>query len=184
MYNHVERGLQFPSCSHERHWGASHYFVRPSIPIGQPYAHTASNSKEVPYSYNLSNTRRIVENAFGRLKARFCFIWEAFWMPNRISKLRAFCTCGSPRRTVWSDCGKMRQVLCTQSPLVPHRRPVTGGTNSGTPLPMAGRAHRLSPHYIQRNGKVQSSSVNPTYPFWSTKENLHQWFLVCLIFLL
>ncbi|XP_077531229.1 uncharacterized protein LOC144143334 [Haemaphysalis longicornis] len=51
-----------------------------AFPLGahlqKPYAHAASDSKEATYNYNLSKTKRIVENAFGRLKARFRFIMK------------------------------------------------------------------------------------------------------------
>ncbi|KAL1442756.1 hypothetical protein MTO96_046256 [Rhipicephalus appendiculatus] len=40
----------------------------------KPYANAPSGSKQEVFNYNLSKSRRIVENAFGRVKARFTFI--------------------------------------------------------------------------------------------------------------
>ncbi|CAN8011069.1 unnamed protein product [Ixodes pacificus] len=40
----------------------------------KPFASATSETREAVFNYNLSKTRRIVENAFGRLKARFRII--------------------------------------------------------------------------------------------------------------
>lgn len=42
----------------------------------KPYANASSETREASFNYNLSKTRRIAENAFGRLKARFRFIMK------------------------------------------------------------------------------------------------------------
>lgn len=42
----------------------------------KPYANAQSVSKEAVFNYNLSKSRRIVENAFGLVKARLRFIMK------------------------------------------------------------------------------------------------------------
>lgn len=44
--------------------------------LQKPYANAQPDTQERAYNYNLSKNRRIVENAFGRLKARFRFIMK------------------------------------------------------------------------------------------------------------
>ncbi|KAL1447466.1 hypothetical protein MTO96_044281 [Rhipicephalus appendiculatus] len=44
--------------------------------LQKPYANAQPDTQERAYNYNLSKTRRVVENAFGRVKARFRFIMK------------------------------------------------------------------------------------------------------------
>lgn len=44
--------------------------------LQKPYANAWPNTPEYEFNYNLSKSRRIVENAFGRMKARFRFVMK------------------------------------------------------------------------------------------------------------
>ncbi|CAN7985568.1 unnamed protein product [Ixodes hexagonus] len=44
--------------------------------LQKPYPNASPDSSEAAYNYNLSKTRRIVDNAFGRQKARFRFLMK------------------------------------------------------------------------------------------------------------
>ncbi|XP_075538681.1 uncharacterized protein LOC142573058 [Dermacentor variabilis] len=44
--------------------------------LQKPYANALPNTPEHAFNYNLSKSRRIVENAFGRMKARFRFVMK------------------------------------------------------------------------------------------------------------
>ncbi|CAN7948745.1 unnamed protein product, partial [Ixodes pacificus] len=59
----------------------------------KPFASATSETREAVFNYNLSKTRRIVENAFGRLKARFRFIMKRMecQLPNAKRAIRAAC---------------------------------------------------------------------------------------------
>lgn len=59
----------------------------------KPYANALPDTPERSFNYNLSKTRRIVENAFGRLKARFRFIMK-----------RMECTLASAKLAVRASC--------------------------------------------------------------------------------
>ncbi|KAH7933001.1 hypothetical protein HPB49_006354 [Dermacentor silvarum] len=60
----------------------------------KPYANAPSGSKQAIFNYNLSKSRRIVENAFGRVKARFWFILKRMEckLSNAKLAIRASCT--------------------------------------------------------------------------------------------
>ncbi|KAH7977556.1 hypothetical protein HPB49_002343 [Dermacentor silvarum] len=60
----------------------------------KPHANVPSGSKQAIFNYNLSKSRRIVENAFGRVKARFRFILKRMEckLSNAKLAIRASCT--------------------------------------------------------------------------------------------
>lgn len=60
----------------------------------KPYPNAGSGTSEAAFNYNLSKTRRVVENAFGRLKARFRYIMKRMEckLPNARRAIRASCT--------------------------------------------------------------------------------------------
>ncbi|KAK8773284.1 hypothetical protein V5799_012181 [Amblyomma americanum] len=60
----------------------------------KPYANAPNGSKQAIFNYNLSRSRRIVENAFGRVKARFRFIMKRMQcqLLNAKQAIRASCT--------------------------------------------------------------------------------------------
>ncbi|XP_070385468.1 uncharacterized protein [Dermacentor albipictus] len=59
----------------------------------KPFPSASPGTPEAAYNYNLSKTRRIVENAFGRLKARFRFVMkrQECKLPNAKQAIRAAC---------------------------------------------------------------------------------------------
>ncbi|XP_075559184.1 uncharacterized protein LOC142590668 [Dermacentor variabilis] len=59
----------------------------------KPFSNALPDTHEAAFNYNLSRTRRIVENAFGRLKARFRFIMKRMecTLPNAKHAIRASC---------------------------------------------------------------------------------------------
>ncbi|XP_049273736.1 uncharacterized protein LOC125759317 [Rhipicephalus sanguineus] len=59
----------------------------------KPFANPQDGTPERVFNYNLSRTRRIVENAFGRLKARFRFVAKRMdcHLPNSKRAIRAAC---------------------------------------------------------------------------------------------
>ncbi|XP_064461857.1 uncharacterized protein LOC135372063, partial [Ornithodoros turicata] len=60
----------------------------------KPFANASKDTPEAAFNYNLSKTRRIVENTFGRLKARFRFIMKRMEcrIPTAKRAIRAACT--------------------------------------------------------------------------------------------
>ncbi|XP_037570302.2 uncharacterized protein LOC119450898 [Dermacentor silvarum] len=60
----------------------------------KPFANPRDGTAERVFNYNLSRTRRIVENAFGRMKARFRFVAKRIEcrLPNSKRAIRAACT--------------------------------------------------------------------------------------------
>ncbi|XP_077553196.1 uncharacterized protein LOC144167956 [Haemaphysalis longicornis] len=60
----------------------------------KPYPYTGSGTSEAAFNYNLSKTRRVVENALGRLKARFLYTMKRMEckLPNVRRAIRASCT--------------------------------------------------------------------------------------------
>lgn len=59
----------------------------------KPFASATSGTREGVFNYNLSRTRRVVENAFGRLKARFRFVMKRMEckLPNAKRAIKAAC---------------------------------------------------------------------------------------------
>ncbi|XP_049522640.1 putative nuclease HARBI1 [Dermacentor silvarum] len=59
----------------------------------KPYANPQDGTPQQVFNYNLSRTRRIVENAFGRMKARFRFVAKRTEcrLPNSRKAIRACC---------------------------------------------------------------------------------------------
>ncbi|XP_064468466.1 uncharacterized protein LOC135379146 [Ornithodoros turicata] len=60
----------------------------------KPFANASKDTPEAAFNYNPSKTRRIVENAYGRLKARFRFIMKHMEcrIPTAKRAIRAACT--------------------------------------------------------------------------------------------
>lgn len=98
-----------------------------AFPLAQnlmkPYANPQDGTPQKVFNYNLSRTRRIVENAFGRMKARFQFVAKRTEcrLPNSRRAIRASCilhnTCEEFRDNVeqpWEQEAQQLAALCVQ----------------------------------------------------------------------
>lgn len=119
----------------------------------KPFANATSGTREAVFNYNLSRTRRVVENAFGRLKARFRFVMKRMEckLPNAKRAIKAACILhnicedlGDHVEQQWEQEARAIDTLC--QPI--HNTGVCGGRGPEVSAALADyfwkRAHRAS----------------------------------------
>ncbi|KAH9382856.1 hypothetical protein HPB48_023418 [Haemaphysalis longicornis] len=78
----------------------------------KPFASATSGTRQGVFNYNLSRTRRVVENASGRLKARFRFVTKRMEckLPNAKRAIKAACIL----QNICEDLGDTFEQQCEQ----------------------------------------------------------------------